>query len=283
MVLPSIRDLHERPLPWRPCGAPQPKPRPLPLSVASLVTPCDAPVKHATSAFGRHWTSTGAPITPTLRLPQSPDSSPESGAESSSYALPSDTSERYGSAAAHTYAVPREMLTALQLADCTAGGARPCTPELVDERHLLGAQAYAHTVYYERHAAPRKDLAPSRAVPPEASHALPGATAAPPGIRANGAARRQEPHRSRCSSPCAHPHALSMPLRTHARFECTWCFKQFSRPSSLRTHIHTHTGEKPFRCAQSGCGRRFNVLSNLRRHEKRHRSQPAWRPRSPPT
>lgn len=54
------------------------------------------------------------------------------------------------------------------------------------------------------------------------------------------------------------------------KFECSWCGKRFSRPSSLRTHIHSHTGEKPYRCDIPGCGRCFSVHSNLRRHQKNH-------------
>ena len=32
--------------------------------------------------------------------------------------------------------------------------------------------------------------------------------------------------------------------QTPARYECTYCGKVFNRPSSLRTHTNTHTGEK---------------------------------------
>ena len=63
----------------------------------------------------------------------------------------------------------------------------------------------------------------------------------------------------------------SKPSNSHAgKFECSYCQKRFSRPSSLRTHIHSHTGEKPYRCDVPGCGRCFSVHSNLRRHQKNH-------------
>ncbi|KAM6513941.1 hypothetical protein FALCPG4_015131 [Fusarium falciforme] len=49
------------------------------------------------------------------------------------------------------------------------------------------------------------------------------------------------------------------------------CDKQFTRPSSLQTHMYSRTGEKPFSCEVEGCGRHFSVVSNLRRHRKVHR------------
>uniref|UniRef100_A0A0W0EYB1 C2H2-type domain-containing protein n=1 Tax=Moniliophthora roreri TaxID=221103 RepID=A0A0W0EYB1_MONRR len=71
---------------------------------------------------------------------------------------------------------------------------------------------------------------------------------------------------------------------------CPVCSKRFSRPSSLRIHVNTQTGETrwyqvvfvfnvviilmplltAFRCPYPGCGREFNVNSNMRRHYRNH-------------
>jgi hypothetical protein len=62
---------------------------------------------------------------------------------------------------------------------------------------------------------------------------------------------------------------------------CYVCQKKFTRPSSLQTHLYSHTGEKrtsslhsrlisAFKCEHEGCGRSFSVVSNLRRHKKIH-------------
>lgn len=61
------------------------------------------------------------------------------------------------------------------------------------------------------------------------------------------------------------------------RHICTICNNSFLRPSSLRTHLLTHSGEKPHPCPVEGCdrygeGNGFSVRSNMRRHVKtRHR------------
>ncbi|KAI9794208.1 MAG: hypothetical protein M1816_006133 [Peltula sp. TS41687] len=55
------------------------------------------------------------------------------------------------------------------------------------------------------------------------------------------------------------------------KHKCKICDKRFTRPSSLQTHMYSHTGEKPFCCEVDGCGRHFSVVSNLRRHRKVHR------------
>ncbi|KAI8077253.1 uncharacterized protein B0P05DRAFT_544201 [Gilbertella persicaria] len=58
---------------------------------------------------------------------------------------------------------------------------------------------------------------------------------------------------------------------TAGRYTCPYCHKKFSRPSSLRIHTYSHTGEKPFVCTEPGCGRHFSVQSNMRRHLRVHR------------
>ncbi|KAG0229591.1 hypothetical protein BGW41_002982 [Actinomortierella wolfii] len=58
---------------------------------------------------------------------------------------------------------------------------------------------------------------------------------------------------------------------TACRYVCNFCQKRFSRPSSLRIHIYSHTGERPFKCTEKGCERQFSVQSNMRRHLRVHR------------
>ncbi|OLY78006.1 Zinc finger protein [Smittium mucronatum] len=57
------------------------------------------------------------------------------------------------------------------------------------------------------------------------------------------------------------------------RYMCEVCKKLFARPSTLSTHMHSHTGEKPYHCDWEGCGKKFSVMSNLRRHQKIHSRQ----------
>jgi len=64
-----------------------------------------------------------------------------------------------------------------------------------------------------------------------------------------------------------------MSANTQKKHKCKICDKRFTRPSSLQTHMYSHTGEKPFACDVEGCGRHFSVVSNLRRHKKVHKGE----------
>lgn len=69
---------------------------------------------------------------------------------------------------------------------------------------------------------------------------------------------------------------------TQKKHKCKICDKRFTRPSSLQTHMYSHTGEKPYACEAEGCGRHFSVVSNLRRHRKVHKCDRAGSDRESP-
>jgi hypothetical protein len=53
-----------------------------------------------------------------------------------------------------------------------------------------------------------------------------------------------------------------------ATFQCTLCPKRFTRAYNLRSHLRTHTDERPFVC--SICGKAFARQTDRKRHEESH-------------
>ncbi|KAJ3763570.1 hypothetical protein EV360DRAFT_2312, partial [Lentinula raphanica] len=62
------------------------------------------------------------------------------------------------------------------------------------------------------------------------------------------------------------PHASDESQSKTNKYECRYCGKGFLRPSALKIHIISHTGDKAFICPEEGCRRAFSVKSNMRRH-----------------
>lgn len=93
----------------------------------------------------------------------------------------------------------------------------------------------------------------------------------PPTVVASDASLTRIPY------PCFfQPYERNKRKSDSKRYACHLCHKRFTRPSSLTTHIYSHTGEKPFKCPVTECGRQFSVVSNLRRYAKIHNQKSLW-------
>ncbi|EAT87995.2 hypothetical protein SNOG_04235 [Parastagonospora nodorum SN15] len=123
----------------------------------------------------------------------------------------------------------------------------------ITPRNIYGQPRYQPQLYRLRVEGQSVDLASSRTLP--RPNALLGASM-PPAPQS-----MMSQFSSKVSSSSQKKH------------KCKICDKRFTRPSSLQTHMYSHTGEKPFACEVDGCGRHFSVVSNLRRHRKVHKNE----------
>lgn len=86
--------------------------------------------------------------------------------------------------------------------------------------------------------------------------------------RSSQASDTQARHPTGSESPLSNSQSAAGRNIAGRAYVCESCSKEFSRPSSLKIHEHSHTGEKPYICPRAGCEKAFSVRSNMKRHER---------------